>query len=404
MNVNSTPVLISDKKLSLLTPMRLDGSANASFNEDTLQGIIDRHPSCLPVHDIEPGFGELVSICREMPTDHGYIDNLLMTEQGDIVIVEAKLWRNPQARREAVAQALDYAACLFEMGYEDFESAALNGQVSTQQRPQSLFDFFDRPEGFDEVRFVDAVNKNLGKGRILIIVAGDGIRTETEKLVEGLQSHAGFHFTFALVELAAYQVPETDDIFIQPGILAKTVMIERGVVQLDDQRLRVKPPEFPVQKASKALRTTISEEKFFEEIARRGEDIPKKLKDLIEKLESLGVYKEYKGSLNLKWDQPEGNPVNLGYITKRGEVWTTPANWFVPHELSYPYQEKLAEALNCDVEKDAYNDDWHLRKKGKSPRIEEIANDLDKWVEVAAEFIGEVKKYGRENSLRNSRS
>src|SRR3546814_19642266 len=61
------------------------------------------------------------------------------------------------------------------------------------------------PEALDEAEFIDAVSLNLRLGRMLAIVLGDGIRTETEALCDLLQSHAGAHFTFALVELATWQ-------------------------------------------------------------------------------------------------------------------------------------------------------------------------------------------------------
>src|SRR3546814_21173574 len=59
-------------------------------------------------------------------------------------------------------------------------------------------------------------------------LVGDGIRSEVERLTESLQLHAGFHFTFALVELAVYGLPDIGFI-VHPRTLARTCMIERGV-------------------------------------------------------------------------------------------------------------------------------------------------------------------------------
>ena len=42
----------------------------------------------------------------------GYIDNLLVTNEGKLVIVETKLWRNPDSTREVVAQILQYGMAL----------------------------------------------------------------------------------------------------------------------------------------------------------------------------------------------------------------------------------------------------------------------------------------------------
>src|SRR3546814_9834658 len=104
------PVLITnDNNRSVLTRIRL---GNGLHDENWLQTLIHDHPAILPVSDIEPGFGDLIAAAREVPCGHGYIDNLYLTPSGDIVLVETKLWRNSQMRREAVAQALDYVAAL----------------------------------------------------------------------------------------------------------------------------------------------------------------------------------------------------------------------------------------------------------------------------------------------------
>jgi hypothetical protein len=55
----------------------------------------------LPLAEIEPGLYPFVAICREMPTPRDPMDNLLMTGRGDIALVETKLFRNPEARRQA---------------------------------------------------------------------------------------------------------------------------------------------------------------------------------------------------------------------------------------------------------------------------------------------------------------
>jgi hypothetical protein len=46
---------------------------------------------------------------REIPVTTGRIDLLYVSTSGYPVIVETKLWRNPEAKREVVAQGLDMA-------------------------------------------------------------------------------------------------------------------------------------------------------------------------------------------------------------------------------------------------------------------------------------------------------
>ncbi|MBT3070018.1 HNH endonuclease [Rhodomicrobium sp. Az07] len=61
-----------------------------------------------------------------------------------------------------------------------------------------------------------------------------------------LQSHAGVHFAFALVELATWK-SGTGDILVVPGILAKTLIIERGVVRIEGSAATIHPVPTPVK-------------------------------------------------------------------------------------------------------------------------------------------------------------
>ena len=70
-------------------------SEPAPFDEAWLQRLIMRHPSLLPVDQIEPAFNTLIPVCLELPTRSGYLDNLLVTPAGDLALVECKLSAQP---------------------------------------------------------------------------------------------------------------------------------------------------------------------------------------------------------------------------------------------------------------------------------------------------------------------
>ncbi|MFC6463355.1 hypothetical protein ACFP76_23215 [Paracoccus aerius] len=59
-----------------------------------------------------------------LSTPAGRIDNLLLTPAGLPVVVECKLWRNPQARREVVGQVLEYARELSRFTSADLQREA----------------------------------------------------------------------------------------------------------------------------------------------------------------------------------------------------------------------------------------------------------------------------------------
>lgn len=387
MQAQSAPIFVDvSGKTSSLLPVSIDKGAN-SFDESWLQRLIHENPGCLPVREIEPGFGSLVSICRELPTKHGPIDNLLMTAEGDLVLVEVKLWRNPEARRKVVAQALDYASCLFEMDYAELEAAVLEADFGAQARPSRLYDLLTGPDTPDEVSFIDAVNTNLRKGRALILVIGDGIRTEVQRLAGLVQSHAGAHFTFALVELSVFRMPEGDGRVVVPRTLMRTEMISRAVVEINDRRTSVTVPEEEDHRGTTSrVSENITAQQFYEAMASLRPDLPERLRAFLARLEPLGVYPEFRRSLILRWDSPEGNQVNLGYITRAGQIWTDHVNTSIPIELAHAYNEQLAAALDLEVEREAFRGSWHIRRAGKAPNLTQIAEKLDAWVPVVAEL------------------
>lgn len=333
--------------------------------ENWLQALIQAEPQTLPIAEIEPGFGEPIPVAREVPCGHGDIDNLYLTPSGDIVLVETKLWRNAEMRREVVAQALDYVSALTGFSYADFEAALARGM----EGPKRLYDLFaEHPEALEEADFIDAVSRNLSRGRMLVMVLGDGIRRETEALANLLQSHAGAHFTFALVELATWRT-NNGAILCVPDLLTKTVMIERGVVRLpEDGSVTIEPA--PVEAKPRAQSISMSD--FMGRMAELDTELPRAIYALLDALEPLGVYPELKASLNLYADIPElARPANFGFIDKAGKFWTNPAAWRLPEAVWRPYFDAVAGMISGHVI-DEPNNTFVAITERSAPRITDI--------------------------------
>ena len=318
------------------------GSGN--YDENWLQNLLHDQPDILPIGQIEPGFGVAVPVARELSCGHGYVDNLYVTPTGEIILVEAKLWSNPQARREVVAQALDYVAALMRLDYEGLELAVGNAAGNKHK----LYSYFNNhPDAVGEADFIDAVSNNLKRGRMLVLVVGDGIRREAEAMASLLQSHAGAHFTFALVELAMWRNVATGDILVVPDTLAQTVMIERGVVRLENGVLQV--GSALAQVADKPQ--SISEEMFYEELEKIDPALPSSIQAFLRLVEPMGVYSDLKSSLSMKIDLPDFNrPVNLGYFDRQGKVSTIQvAGKVVPQDMAIRYNQTLASLIGGKV-------------------------------------------------------
>src|SRR6266511_5250571 len=82
---------------------------SSSFDyEDNLQAYIDDNPNAIPMYEIKEDARVLV-LAREFSTQSGPIDALGIDQDGEIYIIETKLYKNSD-KRTVCAQALDYGA------------------------------------------------------------------------------------------------------------------------------------------------------------------------------------------------------------------------------------------------------------------------------------------------------
>ena len=381
--------MVSPEGDRVLERVQLVPEGKGFFDEAWLQQLIHRSPACLPIGEIDPALGRFTAICREMPVSSGYIDNLLMTGTGDIALVETKLFRSPEARRQVVAQALDYATRIFALTYDQFERAVLTGSFAPAEKPVSLYAALPEAEKLDEAAFADAVAHNLRRGRALILIAGDGIRHDAEALLEGMHAHARFGFTLALIELGVFRVPEAIDHFlVRPRTLAKTAIVQRTIIELVGSGASVKEERTVVPSG-------VATETYWDALEAKIPGARTALETLVTSAAALGVEPELLGSLNLRWQRPDSKPVNLGYVDRRGQLWTDPAAWFVPPELARAYVEDVAQVFGCSVSSAPDGTTWNLRSRetSKAPRISEFIDRLSDWLGPIQRFIAAIQEF-----------
>jgi hypothetical protein len=195
----------------------------------------------LPIRDVDSSFEDAVPVCTELSTSAGIIDVLLINRRGLPVVVECKLWRNPEARRKVIAQILDYAKELSKWNFADLEDAV------KQRLSNDDFSLIDQVaqcnSDLDSVQFVDDVTRNLQNGRVLVMIVGDGIREGVERIVEFLKHYANIQFSFGLVEAAIYQ-SENGLLLIQPRILAHSEIVERSVIEIRNSSINVNDQKY----------------------------------------------------------------------------------------------------------------------------------------------------------------
>jgi hypothetical protein len=344
--------------------LRPSGPQEHSYDEGWLQELLRQHPDILPVVEIEPVFSPLIPIGREVPLETGYIDNLFISPRGYLVLVETKLWRNPEAKREVVAQAIDYGSAISKWTYEKLNDAARRYTKDFEKVDIDLVDWVEKNHGPVEGGrdfFEESVAKNLRLGRFLTLIVSDRIRQPVIEMVSYVNKYPGLSMDVALIELKCFQLKEdtTWPLLVVPRVVARTEIVERSVVQVTvvgASTSEVDVHQVIVEKQqSTGRRESLTEEAFWELLNEQAPEVLGKAKDLIKLYKEMdGVEAEPKeSSISVKLNLPEaGRQVSLFYLNKRGflNVWPQTissqlAKAGYDSELVKPYEGQMRSIL-----------------------------------------------------------
>lgn len=206
-------------------------SLDPEAKESSIQVILDENPSILPVSDFW-GDSEVVSLGRELKVVSGKIDNLYLTRSGRLVLVEAKLYRNSEARRKVVAQALDYAVALSRLDYDGIEAILRRNKKLVGK--ETLLSFYKkafttettRPSDRELNGFQDRFTRYLRDGDFLILIVGDGIQTSAIELAGALARHPTLRYDMGLVSLDEFR--SSTHRLLVPKLHTRTEVITRN--------------------------------------------------------------------------------------------------------------------------------------------------------------------------------
>ena len=248
-----------------------------------------------------------------------------MDAYDDLIVAETKLFRNPEARREVVAQIIDYAK---DLSLFPFTKSSKRRSQEPRRRMKRgtppgeyLQTVSSGHEDVDEKQFIDAVSRNLKKS--VFSPAGRRRRNTRGNRREHCrvpQQQAGITSTLGLVALAIFELPgEIGGYLVQPRALARTQNIVRGIVTIEDGILSLNHPR--IERMAAPDGTEISEEKFYEELAAKFPTIVPRLKAFAARLDTIGVRRVFgKSSMILKWQSDKD--WNLGTISTSGACIT----------------------------------------------------------------------------------
>lgn len=215
-------------------------------DEDWLQDVLFVNSDLIPIAEIIPGTGGFVPICRELtiPKAGGsvYLDIFGVTPEGKPVLIECKLWRNPQARREVIAQTLEYASLMRRWSFGDL-TAQVNKKLATSEANPLFRIVTEHYPEVQEGQFVDQVSQALKTGDFVLIIAGDGIRSDVHAIADHLNQSSGLNSRMALVEFQLWE-SATEGLVIIPTIQLRTELVQHRVFVTDDgSPIAFGPPE-----------------------------------------------------------------------------------------------------------------------------------------------------------------
>lgn len=307
------------------------GERSGQFDEVWLQSVLHAHPEILPAGSIEFVYSPMISLGREIATKAGPIDNLFISQQGYLTLVETKLWRNAEARREVVAQAMDYAHALSQWRYQDLEAAAKGRGL-----PDGVFQAVERqlgPVQGGRDFFIETVEKNLQLGHFLVLIVGDRIRESVIDIASFVNRHPGLALNMALVELQCFHTDEKGGwpLVIVPRIVKRTEIVERSVVEVTV--IEGSPPKISVrqQKAVAASEdrrgAVLTEDAFWSLMKRQAADVVSAAQKLAESFRNRpGVFVDPgAASLVIKYeDHGSGRLISLFHIHNKGSLGVWP--------------------------------------------------------------------------------
>ncbi|QTA87507.1 hypothetical protein [Desulfonema magnum] len=306
------------------------------YNEAWLQNLLRTRPDILPIADIDPVYWPMIPIGYEVSTDTGRIDNLFISHSGHVILVETKLWQNPEAKRKVVAQAIDYASSLSAWTYNELNLAAKKYLKKYEGVESELADWVENQLGTldgGKPAFIAKVTKNLQAGRFLTVIVSDKIRAPVFKMADYLNNYPNLGIRFALIELSGYWTETGAD---WPLLIVPRIAIRPCIAK------------------TKTKITT--EEEFWEMLKENVPESYEKAKSIVDEYRKKdGIKIVAKPNLHVKFTIPQnGRKVSVFYVDKKARLGVWPKDIAgdmilktkLASEIIRNYDEKMRKILN----------------------------------------------------------
>jgi len=334
-----------------------------SFGEELeLQKYIENNPESIPVEDIKRS-AKMLILGKEFPIQTGSIDALGIDQDGDIYIIETKLYKNTD-KRYILAQILEYGAFLYKT-YGNGEQFIVKLEEYVTNRygmglRQKISEFFKLDENKEEVEnVIEAIKDNFNHSIFKFFVVMDVIPEHLKEVV--LFVNESSKFEIFPVELEYYE-HEGYQILI-PKLFGKILKKDTG--------------------GSKDRGRVWNEESFFERAEREMSD--SQVKDIINKLYKFA--KEY-SSLD-PWPKNPTKYAVFNFYTKIGNkdicLFQIRHYGTIYFYALNPEKINMLNKIGFDIPEDA---------KEKEPRLDIFKEQvsLDDFTRAIKEYTAEVEQ------------
>jgi hypothetical protein len=161
-------------------------------DEDELQSVLEEYPELLQDVDGPPlrWVGRGVAL-----GDAGFADLLFLDAEGHLTVVEVKLARNPESRREVLAQVFDYTSALAEYTIDELDDE-VKGELDVRLRELAGDDERSSTQ-YD--RLWKSCADSMRAGSVRVVVAMDDGREDLARIVRFVNEHSDLDVCLLIV-------------------------------------------------------------------------------------------------------------------------------------------------------------------------------------------------------------
>lgn len=205
-------------------------------HEADLEAALSNTPELLCLETKRTGIYAPFAVFNQLalPTPMGretYPDITLLTASGDVVIVEVKLFANPEIRnRSVIAQIIDYVSSISALD-EDGMARLFNGGGDAEWAAL-VRSYFPHEEDADEL--AAELLANAAAGDVHIVIACDKAPKGAYDLARSVSAQSHLGFSLDVLEVTPY-VPEdgpTHTIMYVPNVRLSTEIVARTAVSV----------------------------------------------------------------------------------------------------------------------------------------------------------------------------